>query len=318
MTSPSLPAVPPVVVALGGNALIRPGEEGTAAEQAARVAEVAGPLADLAAAGPLVITHGNGPQVGRHLLRSDLLRDRVPPTTLELAVAATQAEIGWMIQQAVDDELRRRGQPRPVVTLVTRVRVDPADPAFLDPTKYVGRFYDEGQAKALAAELGWRVRRDGDRGWRRVVSSPQPQEVLEAEVVRTLTGSGAVVIACGGGGVPVVDLGDRLAGVEAVIDKDLASALLATQLGAGRLIVLTAVDRVWQGFGTPQGRPLETVAAATLRALLAAGEFPAGSMGPKIEAALGFLDRGGQEVLITSPEALHAAIQGKDGTHVHA
>ena len=318
MTSPIPLVVPPVVVALGGNALIRPGEEGTAAEQAARVAEVAGPLADLAMQGPLVVTHGNGPQVGRHLLRSDLLRDRVPPTTLELAVAATQAEIGWMIQQAVDDELRRRGQPRPVVALVTRVRVDAADPAFLDPTKYVGRFYDEGQAKALAAELGWRVRRDGDRGWRRVVASPQPQEVLEAEVVRMLTTHGAVVIACGGGGVPVVDLGDRLAGVEAVIDKDLASALLATQLGTQRLIVLTAVDRVWQGFGTPQGRPLERVSALDLRQLLARGEFPAGSMGPKIEASLGFLDRGGQEVLITSPEALQAAIHGQDGTHVHA
>lgn len=296
--------------------MIRPGEIGTAAEQAERVCEVAAPLADLAEQGPLVITHGNGPQVGRHLLRSDLLVDTVPPTTLELAVAATQGELGWLIQQAVDDELRRRSHRRPVAALVTRVRVAADDPAFMEPSKFVGRFYDEETAVRQAAALGWRVRKDGDRGWRRVVASPEPIEVLEAGLVASLCALGAVVIACGGGGVPVVDLGDRLAGVEAVIDKDRASALLATQLGARRLVILTAVDQVWCGFGTPRAHAVDRVSVAQLSAWLQAGEFPAGSMGPKIEAAIGFLERGGEEVLITSPEALPAALSGRHGTLV--
>ncbi len=308
----------PTVLALGGNALIRPGEQGSVAEQAARVFEVSRTLAELVAEGPLVITHGNGPQVGRHLLRSDLLRDRVPPTSLELAVASTQAEIGWMIQQALEDRLRGEGSSTPVLVLVTRVLVAADDPAFLAPTKYVGAFYEEAAALDLASQHGWRVRADGDRGWRRVVPSPRPLAIPEAEAIGRLCAQGAVVIACGGGGIPIVDLGDRRAGVEAVVDKDLASALLATQIKARRLIVLTGVDRVWQGFGGPQPRALDRISAGALRRLLQAGEFPAGSMGPKIEAALDFLDQGGEEVLITSPESLDAALRGEDGTWVHA
>lgn len=309
---------PVTVLALGGNALIRPGEEGSVAEQATRVFEVARSLATLVRQGPLVITHGNGPQVGRHLLRSDLLRERVPPTSLELAVAATQGEIGWMIQQALEDRLRAEGDSRPVLALLTRVVVSAEDPAFLVPTKFVGAFYDEETALDLASQYGWRVRADGDRGWRRVVPSPAPLHIPEAPTIASLSASGAVVIACGGGGIPIVDLGDRQAGVEAVVDKDLASALLARQIRAKRLIVLTGVDRVWQGFGTKRARALDRIDAASLGQLLADGEFPAGSMGPKIQSALEFLAAGGEEVLITSPEALDAALRGEDGTWIHA
>ena len=305
-----------VVVALGGNALIRPGEEGTAAQQQERVAEVAAPLARLAAQAAMVLTHGNGPQVGRHLLRSDLLLDRVPPTTLELAVAATQGELGFTIAHAVEEALRNQDAARAVVALVTRVRVDPQDPAFRAPSKFVGAFYDAVTAHTHAAALGWRVRPDGDRGWRRVVPSPQPLEVLEAPVIRDLLARGVVVVACGGGGVPVVDVAGHRVGAEAVIDKDRATALLATQLGARRLVILTGVDQVWVGFGRPDGRPLAVVQASELAALRDQGEFPAGSMGPKVEATLRFLAGGGQEVLITSPEGLTGALHGRGGTWV--
>ncbi len=313
---PAPPALPVVVVALGGNALIRPGEEGTPAEQAERVSEVAGSLLDLAADAGLVITHGNGPQVGRHLLRSDLLAERIPPTTIELAVAATQGEIGWTIQQALDNQLRARGQDRDILAVITRVRVDRDDPAFHDPRKFVGGFMDRATAEAQAAELGWRVRQDGDRGWRRVVPSPVPRQVLEADQIASLCQQGTIVIAAGGGGIPVVELAGRLAGVEAVVDKDRASALLATQLGAERLVILTAVDQVWRDFGTPQAKPLGRCTPAELTELLAAGQFPAGSMKPKIEAALAYLADGGGSVLITSPENLAAALRGDGGTLV--
>ncbi|MCB9777982.1 MAG: carbamate kinase [Alphaproteobacteria bacterium] len=309
-------APPPVVVALGGNALIRPGEQGTPGEQAARIAEVAETLVALAGPGGLVLTHGNGPQVGRHLLRSDLVRDQVPPTSLELAVAATQGEIGWMVVQALEHVLRRQGDARTVVALMTRTRVALDDPAFQDPRKFVGRFYTEAQAMDLVADLGWRVRQDGDRGWRRVVPSPRPLEILEAPTIASLAATGALVVGCGGGGVPVVDVHGHRAGAEAVVDKDLATALLAGQLGARRMVVLTGVDTIWKGFGTPAAAPLHDTDAPQLQALLDAGEFPAGSMGPKVEAALAFLAAGGEEVLVTSPEALPDALAGRTGTRI--
>lgn len=309
---------PPTVLALGGNALIRPGEQGSPAEQAVRVQEVAPALVDLALREPLVLTHGNGPQVGRLLLRSDLLREQVPPTTLDLAVAATQGEIGWMLMLALQDELRQRGSNLPVVGLLTRVQVDLADPDFQSPSKFVGAFYDEATALDLAATYGWRVRPDGDRGWRRVVPSPAPLAIPEAASIRQLSDQGALVIACGGGGVPFVDLGDRRAAVEAVVDKDLASALLACQLRARRLVILTGVDKVWRDFGKPGAHPIERIGREPMGALLREGQFPPGSMGPKIEAALRFLDQGGEEVLITSPEALPLALEGREGTRIHA
>jgi carbamate kinase len=292
-----------VVVALGGNALVRPGEEGTAEQQTARLREVCPALVPLCAGG-LVITHGNGPQVGAHLLRNELGRDEVPPMPLDLAVAATQGEIGWLVQQALGNALRAAGQDVEVVAVGTQVVVDGSDPAFGDPTKFVGAFVDEATARERQARLGWRMRRDADRGWRRVVPSPRPSRVLEVVVVRDLLSRGHVVVAGGGGGVPVLETpGGQLAGVEAVVDKDEVASLLGTAVGADRLVVLTGVEHVFADFGTPRERPLDRLTVSEAKALLAAAQFPSGSMGPKILAAIGFLERGGREVHITTPEA---------------
>ncbi len=307
----------PVVVALGGNALLQPGDRGTVSEQAARAAEVARFLAELPADQGLVVTHGNGPQVGVHLLRSDLLRDRIPPTPLHVSVAATQGEIGWILQRAIASALRARGDLRAVLTLLTQVVVDDRDPAFANPTKFVGAFYTREEAERNAAELGWRIAQDGGRGWRRVVPSPVPQEVVESEVVADLARRGHVVIAGGGGGVPILRRGSALVGVDAVVDKDLTAALLARTIGAGRLIILTGVDQVWLGFGTPEARPLSDVSAAEMARWQEEGNFPAGSMGPKIQAALLFLAGGGGEVWITSPEALPRVATGGPCTRIH-
>lgn len=300
------------VLALGGNALIRPGEEGTPAEQAARAREVASQLASFPMGAELVVTHGNGPQVGRILLRSDLTADQLPEVPLDLAVAATQGQIGVMLQHALAAALHR-----PTCTVCTTVVVDAEDPDFLEPTKFVGRFYTEADAFERAAELGWRVREDAGRGWRRVVPSPRPISIVELSSIRVLLAAGCVVVACGGGGVPAVRMHNRLVPVEAVVDKDRASALLAQELGAERLIILTGVDEVMVDFGTPNARPLRDVGVEELRRHLNDGQFPAGSMGPKVEAALTFLDAGpGAEVLITSPEAFGEALLGRRGTRV--
>ncbi len=306
----------PVVVALGGNALQQPGDRGTHAEQAARAFEVARFLAALPSDQGLVVTHGNGPQVGVHLLRSDLLRDRIPPTPLHVSVAATQGEIGWLLQRAIQSALRARGDQRPVVTLLTQVVVDERDPAFSNPTKFVGAFYGQEEALRNAAELGWRIAQDGSRGWRRVVPSPAPREIVEREVIADLARRGHVVIAGGGGGVPVLAKAGALVGTDAVVDKDLTAALLAREIGAGELIILTGVDQVWLGFGTPAARALDRVHAGEMAGWLAEGHFPAGSMGPKVQAALQFLQGGGGEVCITSPEALPRLAEGGPCTRI--
>ena len=308
----------PIVVALGGNALQRPGDQGSWTEQAARAAEVAPLLVGLPAPGGLVLTHGNGPQVGVHLLRSDLLRDRLPPTRLDVAVAATQGEIGWVLQRALGAALARAGDPRSVLTLLTQVVVDAQDPAFQDPTKFVGTFFSEEEALRAAAELGWRVKRDANRGFRRVVPSPAPREIVEAPAVSRLLQDGGVVIAGGGGGVPVIRRGGQLIGVEAVVDKDLTAALLARQIQAASLMILTGVDQVWLRFGTPQAQPLGVVRASEMAGWLAEGHFPPGSMGPKIAAALDFLAHGGSDVIITSPDALPALASGGPHTRICA
>jgi carbamate kinase len=320
----------PLVIAFGGNALIRPGEVGTVEEQAARVAEVAEQVVQIQAPGGLVLTHGNGPQVGRHLLRSDLLKDQIPPTPLDVAVAATEGEIGWLFQVALNNSLARRGDPRRVVTLITQVVVCADDPAFHEPTKYVGRFYTEAEARERARELGWQVKRDSDRGWRRVVASPVPLEIVEAPLIDLLARAGVIVIACGGGGVPVIRSIAGLAGVEAVIDKDLTSALLAASIGAETLMVLTGVDQVWLDYERPTRRPLATVSLAELRGWAAEGQFPPGSMGPKIDAAIGFLTAprpsvdadpasvNARSVVVTSPENLARAMAGGPCTRILA
>jgi carbamate kinase len=296
------------VVALGGNALTRPGERGTAAEQRANLRETCEamrPLLD----GDVVVTHGNGPQVGNELVRQERAADEVPPLPLYLAVAQTQAEIGALIESelsAVAD--------RPVVCVLTHVRVDEDDPAFAAPTKPVGPFYPEEQARRLEAERGWIVAGDAGRGWRRVVPSPAPLEVVELDAVRTLVAAGSIAVACGGGGIPVSSRNGRLNGVDAVIDKDRASALLATALGAGRLVILTDVDAVYRGWETEERLELRELDAESATQLLP--ELAAGSIGPKVEASLHFARETGGEALITSAAALADALAGRAGTRI--
>lgn len=293
------------VVALGGNALMRPGERGTAAEQLANLRRAVTALRPLLHEEALVLTHGNGPQVGNELLRQERAAEEAPPLPLWLAVAQTQAEIGALM--AV--ELRPALDGREPACVITSVRVAPDDPAFDRPTKPIGPFYSAEQAEQLERERGWTLVSDANRGYRRVVPSPQPLEIVELEVIRRLAET-AVVIACGGGGIPVVRRGERLAGVDAVIDKDRASALLAHELGAKRLVILTEVPAVYRNFGEPEQEELRTLSVAEAEELLPT--FAEGSMRPKVEAALAF----GGETLITSFDALEPALRGDGGTRI--
>jgi carbamate kinase len=298
------------VVALGGNALIRAGDRGTAAEQAARLRETADALAPLLREGNLVITHGNGPQVGNELLRQELSADEVPPLPLYLAVAQTQAEIGSMIETELGP-----AAGRPVSCLLTHVVVEEDDPAFERPTKPIGPFYSSEQAKTLESERGWQLVEETGRGWRRVVPSPTPLEIVEADQVRALLAAGTVPVACGGGGIPVVRRGGRLHGVDAVIDKDRASAVLAAELGAGRLVILTDVPAVKRAFATPDEEEIRKLTAAEAAELLP--ELAEGSMRPKVEAAVA-MARSGGKAIITSLEGVEAALQGEAGTKIEA
>ena len=291
------------VVALGGNALLRPGERGTAAEQRANLASTFAAVAPLVGQGPLVVTHGNGPQVGNELLRQELASEEAPPLPLYLAVAQTQAEVGALVAAELEPVARR-----PVAVVLTRVVVDDADPAFEHPTKPVGPFYDERRARVLERERGWALREDADRGWRRVVPSPQPVEVLELDAVRTLLDAGWIVVAAGGGGIPVVRRDERYDGIDAVIDKDLTSALLATRLAARRLLILTQVEAVYDGFGSADRRRIAELRPGRDDAIVRT--LPAGSMRPKVEAAFAFVAATGGEAIITSAEALGNAEAG--------
>ena len=298
------------VVALGGNALIRAGDRGTAAEQAARLRETADALAPLLRDGNVVITHGNGPQVGNELLRQERSADEVPPLPLYLAVAQTQAEIGSMIETELGP-----AAGRPVACLLTHVVVDERDPAFERPTKPIGPFYPTEQARTLEAERGWQLVEEHGRGWRRTVPSPTPLEIVEADQIRALLSAGALPVACGGGGIPVIRRGDRLEGVDAVIDKDRASAVLADELGAGRLLILTDVPAVKRAFGTPAEEEIRELKAAEAAELLP--ELAEGSMRPKVEAAIA-MARSGGEAIITSLKGVEAALQGEAGTKIEA
>jgi len=292
------------VIALGGNALGR----GTVVEQLSALRQSCAAIAPLVREGEVVVTHGNGPQVGNGLLRQERAADEVPPLPLYLAVAQTQAEIGALIETEL-----AAASSRQVACLITHVHVDPDDPAFASPSKPIGPFYGAEQAKLLDRERGWQLVEDAGRGFRRVVPSPEPLEIVEIEAIRALAASGAVVVACGGGGIPVVSRNGQLKGVDAVIDKDRASALLAVQLGAERLVILTEVPAVFRHFRKSNQEEIRELSAAEATALLP--ELAEGSMRPKMEAAVAFARAGG-ETLITSFESLAGALEGHAGTRV--
>ncbi|NDJ56356.1 carbamate kinase [Enterobacteriaceae bacterium 4M9] len=314
---------PLAIIAVGGNALIQDDEHNSIPDQYQSVTESVRHICDMIEAGwSLVLTHGNGPQVGFILRRSELSSREVAPVPLDYAVGDTQGAIGYMFQKALSNELQRRGIHKPVVTLVTQTRVDVNDPAFSHPTKPIGAFFDEATALERQCELGWTLMEDAGRGWRRTVPSPRPLEIVELDTIAMLLKQGCIVIACGGGGIPVIrDENGQLNGIEAVIDKDLASALLAEQLGAELLLIPTGVEQVAVNFGTPEQRWLDKLSVGEAEKLISEGQFGAGSMQPKVEAILGFVAQShakGQKGrgLITSPQAIKAALEHKTGTWI--
>ena len=305
------------MIAIGGNSLIRAGEKGTIAEQIANTRRTARAIVQIIRQGfHVVITHGNGPQVGAALLRSERAADHVYTHPLDVCDATTQGEIGYLLQQSLVGELADAGLYTPVATVLTQVVVSPDDPAMDRPTKPIGPFYSAREADARQQQYGWQMVEDAARGYRRVVPSPEPIEIVEEGVIRRLTDTGVLVIAVGGGGIPVMRVGRGLRGVEAVIDKDRASALLASRLQSDLFIISTDTERVCLNYKKPGQRPLGRVTAAELERHHAAGQFPPGNMGPKVESALRFLRDGGREVIITSCERLLDAVRGDAGTHI--
>jgi carbamate kinase len=306
-----------MLIAVGGNSLIRAGEKGTIVEQLANARRTAAAIIGLIRDGyHLVVTHGNGPQVGAQLLRSERAADQVPGQTLDVCGAASQGEIGYLLAQSLQDELAAAGLHVPVVSIVTQTIVSASDPAMQHPTKPIGPFYSRMQAEERKRQLGWEIVEDAARGYRRVVPSPEPVEIVELEAIRSLMAQGELVVACGGGGIPVVRENGSLHGVDAVIDKDRASALLASQLGVDVFAISTDTDYVYLDYKKPTQRPLLCVTITELEEHYAAGHFPPGNMGPKVESALHFLKAGGREVVITSYAHLCEAIAGRAGTHV--
>jgi carbamate kinase len=306
-----------MLIAVGGNSLIRAGEKGTVGEQMANARRTAAAIAGLARAGyHLVITHGNGPQVGAQLLRSERASDLVPGQTLDVCGASSQGEIGYLLAQALRDELLSAGAETPVAALVTQTVVSREDPAMQHPTKPIGPFYSRADAEQRRRMFGWQIVEDAARGYRRVVPSPEPIEIVEFDVIRRLMDDGVLVVACGGGGIPVVCANGALEGVEAVIDKDRASALLASKLRVDVFVISTDTDFVYLDYKKPTQRALRNVTVSEMQAHADAGHFPPGNMGPKIESALRFLRAGGKEVVITSYEHLREAVAGAAGTHI--
>lgn len=309
-----------LLIAIGGNATHPEGIAGTADEQsmlAAQTGRALLPLLELNT--ELVITHGNGPVVGKMLLRQSIARHRIVPMPLDICVAHSQGGIAYLLMQALENALREKGNPRHVVCLLTQVEVDPKDPAFDNPTKYVGPFFNEEEANALSQEMGWKMREDSGRGYRHVVPSPQPKHIVDISLIDAVAKRGAVVIAGGGGGVPVIrDEKGRRFGIEAVIDKDRTSALMANVLGITDMIIMTAVPRVAINFGKPNQRSLERVTLSEIKKLNAEGHFPPGSMGPKIDAAIQFLEGGGKRVAIGPLEDAVPILRGETGTTIVA
>ena len=308
---------PIVLVAMGGHAFMQPGEVGTIEDHERNAVRIASLLMTLVERDYLVcVTHGNGPQVGNLLVQQELSGQEVPALPLDVLVAMTEGSLGYILQQSLLNELRKRKMSRYVVTVVTQVVVDKSDPAFAAPSKPIGPFLSREEAARRSEELGWQIEEDAGRGWRRLVPSPSPLKVIQRQMIRDAVRQGHIVVACGGGGIPVYRKPDgQYGGVEAVIDKDLTSSVLATNIGAELLVILTAVPQVYAGFGTPEQRALGAVTLEEIEGLRDQGHFPPGSMGPKIEAVIGFLRAGGRRALITNPESLPQAIEGRAGTH---
>lgn len=310
---------PIAVIAIGGNSLTRARERGTFELQQKHAHETCRGIAAVLRQGyRVVLTHGNGPQVGAALLRSELAQGVLPTQHLDECDAETEGAIGYLLQQTLDNTFYELGIPQKVVSLITQVVVDENDPAFLKPDKPIGPFYLREEAAQREQALGWKVVEDAGRGWRRVVASPHPQRIHELGAIRACLNAGFVVIAAGGGGIPVVRQAGQLKGSEAVIDKDRCSALLATDLGAELLLFSTGVTYAYLHFGRENEKPLLQMSFEEASTYLRQGEFAAGSMGPKVEAALKFLERGGRRAIITSPEYIAAAVRGGAGTEICA
>ncbi len=306
-----------IVIALGGNALIREGQRGTIEEQFENTRKSLDSVIYCLKQGfEVVITHGNGPQVGNELLRVEAARDIVPELPLGVCVADTEGAMGYMIQQSLVNRLRKEGLQKCVVTLLTQVIVDRHDTAFHNPTKPVGPFYKKEQARIFNKERGWNMVEDSKRGYRRVVPSPMPLEIVEKESVRRLLDAGEVVIAAGGGGIPVIEEDGNLEGVDVVIDKDLASSVLALSIKANYLMMLTDVEKVFLNFKTPLQRPLDILTVDEASRYAKEGHFPPGSMGPKIDASVRFLKGGGEWAVITSIDKVKESIEGTAGTRI--
>jgi carbamate kinase len=306
-----------ILLAVGGNSLIRAGEKGTMAEQLTNARRTAREIVGLIGDGfRVVLTHGNGPQVGAALLRSEAGASQVPPLPLDVCGAATQGEIGYILEQALEAELRAAGLKVPVIGVLTQTVISLDDPSMKHPTKPVGPFYSREEADRKR-QLGWHIVEDAARGYRRVVPSPEPIEILELEVIRSLVERGVLVIACGGGGIPVAWQNGQPVGVEAVIDKDRASALLASHLHADLFVISTDTDFVYLDYKKPTQRPLKQIGATELERHMAEGHFLPGSMGPKIQSVLRFLRDGGKQAVIASAENLRQAVSGHAGTHMY-
>ena len=304
------------VVAVGGNALIRDKHHLSIADQFAEASVTARHIADMIEAGwNVVVTHGNGPQMGFILRRSELSIHEVAPVPMDYAGADLQGAIGYMFVKAFRNEFRRRGLKRQPVAVVTETLVDRNDPAFKDPTKPIGSHMEEGRAKELAAQQGWVVKEDAGRGWRRVVPSPIPKKIVDLDAIRTLANAGYLVIGCGGGGIPVVEDDEgNIRGIEAVIDKDLASSLLARTIGADLFMVSTAVERVAINFNKPNQKWLDRITVGDAKRYYAEDHFDKGSMGPKIQALVDYIEAGGKDGLITNPANIGRALAGETGT----
>ncbi len=306
------------IIAIGGNALMKAGEQGTIAQQFANSRETCDQLIQLIGMGyKFIITHGNGPQVGFALRRHENARDVIPPSPLGICVAETVGSMGYMLQQTMQNTVKKKGLKIDTVTVITQVVVDKNDPSFSNPTKPIGQFFSKEEIDMKVSKENWNVMEDSGRGWRRVVPSPKPLRIVEKDTIGHLLEKGKIVIACGGGGLPTMEYDDgTLDGVEAVIDKDYASSKLAQQLGLDEFILMTSVDKVSINFGKPDEVKLDTMTVAQAKQYFAEGQFPPGSMGPKIEAAIEFLENGGKKVIIASNDALIEAIRGEAGTSI--